>query len=485
MHRNLRTALATATAAALTGGLLVAMAGPAAAAPSGLDGDFNGDGYRDVAVTAPLAHVSGKGGAGAVTVLYGSPAGAGANKVQTLTQDSAGVPGAAEKDDQFGAHTAPGDFNGDGYADLAVGAPGEDAGDDANGGTVVILWGGSAGLSGGTTVSDPSRSSHDWFGQVVAAGDYNGDGRDDLAIASDINKVDIYRGGFTKSGSTGGRYTVTAPILPVPGIDIFNLTPGDVDADNRTDLVVDGYEGDSDGEYSYNANYWLPGSSSGITTSGSRKLPAGVISDIGDVNGDGYGDIVIGNSWDAGTNTAGTSKGGSVDVVYGASYGPEGGTERVNQNTAGVPGDNETGDGFGYEVTLGDINGDGHDDLVIGAPGEDLGGIADTGMVSVIYGGAAGLSETGSQSLHQDTAGVPGSSEEGDGFGGEVLLSDVTGDGKADLTVGLPWENDSNGYAVAFTSDGLKINAAGRGIGLGAVGVSSSGNPMLGFHVNG
>ncbi|MFC8371643.1 FG-GAP-like repeat-containing protein [Streptomyces sp. NPDC057238] len=484
MHKNLRTALATATASALTGGLLVAMAGPASAAPSGIDSDFNGDGYRDVAVTAPLASVSGKGSAGAVTVLYGSPQGAGASKTQTLTQDSAGVPGAAEKDDQFGAHTAPGDFNGDGYADLAVGAPGEDAGTDANGGTVVILWGGSGGLAGGTTVSDPTRSIHDWFGQVVAAGDYDGDGKADLAIASDINKIDIYRGGFTKSGSTGGRYTVTAPILKVSGTDIFNLTPGDTNADGRTDLVVDGFEGDSQSDYSYNANYWLPGSSSGITTSGAQKLPAGVISDIGDVNGDDYGDIVIGNSWDPGTETPGTAKGGSVDVVYGTSYGPDG-IERVNQNTAGVPGSNETGDNFGYEVTLGDINGDGHDDLVIGAPGEDLGEFEDAGMVTVIYGGAAGLLETGSQSLHQDTPGVPGGNEEGDGFGGEVLLSDVTGDGKADLTVGIPWENDSNGQAVTFNSDGLKINATGRGIGLGTVGLSSAGYPMYGFHVNG
>ncbi|MGC0376052.1 FG-GAP-like repeat-containing protein [Streptomyces sp. SAI-229] len=484
MHKNLRTALATATAAALTGGLLVALAGPASAAPSDIDSDFNGDGYRDVAVTAPFASVGGKGGAGAVTVLYGSPQGAGAGKIQTLTQDSAGVPGAAEKDDQFGAHTAPGDFNGDGYADLAVGAPGEDAGTDANGGTVVILWGGSGGLSGGTTVSDPTRSVHDWFGQVVAAGDYNGDGKADLAISSDINKIDIYRGGFTKSGSTGGRYTITAPILKVPGTDIFNLTPGDIDADGRTDLVVDGFEGDSGGDYSYNANYWLPGSSSGLTASGAQKLPAGVISDIGDVNGDGYGDIVIGNSWDPSTETPGTAKGGSVDVVYGTSYGPDG-IERVNQNSAGVPGSNETGDNFGYEVSLGDINGDGHDDLVIGAPGEDLGEFEDAGMVTVLYGGDAGLLETGSQSLHQDTPGVPGGNETGDGFGGEVLLSDVTGDGKADLTVGLPWENDSNGYAVTFNSDGLKINTTGLGIGLGAAGLSSAGYPMFGFHVNG
>ncbi|WP_371791319.1 integrin alpha [Streptomyces sp. NBC_01471] len=116
MHRQLRTALATAAAAALTGGLLVVTASTATAAtPSGTRGDFNGDGYGDVAVTAPLASVNGTSGAGSVSILYGSKSGAGAAKVQTVSQNSAGVPGAAEKDDTFGGTAAAGDFNGDGY----------------------------------------------------------------------------------------------------------------------------------------------------------------------------------------------------------------------------------------------------------------------------------------------------------------------------------------------------------------------------------
>ncbi|KAF3466542.1 FG-GAP repeat protein [Streptomyces sp. Tu 3180] len=135
--------------------------------------------------------------------------------------------------------------------------------------------------------------------------------------------------------------------------------------------------------------------------------------------------------------------------------------------------------------TDGDFDGDGHDDLVVGAPGEDLDGIKDAGMVSVIHGFEGGLSETGTQALEQGTPGVPGNSEENDGFGGEVLLSDVTGDGRADLTVGVPWENSANGYAVVFESDGSRIGTAGRGIGLTDAGLSSEGYPLFGFHVNG
>ncbi|MFE7274177.1 FG-GAP-like repeat-containing protein [Streptomyces sp. NPDC057623] len=479
MRKNLRTAVATAAAGALTGGLLVVAAVPAAAA-SGLEGDFNGDGYQDVAVSAPRASVAGHATAGSVTVLYGSPTGAGAGKIQSLSQNSAGVPGGAEAGDGFGSHTSAGDFNGDGYADLAVGVPGEDVGSDTDGGTAVILWGGSAGLSGGTTVSDPAPGSHDSFGAPLAAGDYNGDGRADLAVGSDQNTVDVYRGGFTKSGATGGHYKVTTPVLKVQGNDIFNLTPGDVNNDGRTDLLVDGYEGETSGDYYFNANYYLPGSTGGVTTSGAHKLPAGLISDIGDIDNDGYGDIVIGNHWDASSDSAGAAKGGAVRVVWGTSAGPNGGTGTLEQNSDGIPGTSETGDAFGWELSLGDINGDGYDDLAIGSPGEDLNGVADAGMVSVLYGSTSGFQGGPAQSLAQDTPGVPGDNEKGDGFGGELLLTDTTGDGKADLTVGLPYENNRDGYVVAFASDGSKISTSGRGIGLTAAQVSASGTPLFG-----
>ncbi len=483
MSKRLRVALATACASALTGGLFIAGAGSASAV-TGLQGDFNGDGYRDVAVSAPYAAVNGHTGAGSVSVLYGSPDGAGAGQIQTVSQDSPGVPGAAETDDDFGGFSATGDFNGDGYADLAVSAMGEDAGSDIDGGTAVILWGSQSGLTGGTTVPDPARSSHDYFGSLLAAGDYDGDGRTDLAVASDNNKLDVYRGGFTPDGAAGGHYTVTTPVLPVKGLDMFNLTPGDVNADGRTDLLVDGFDGDAVNTTSYNQNYYVPGATSGLTAAGAVRLPAGVISDIGDVNGDDYGDVVIGNDWDAGTDSAGISKGGAVEVVYGTSSGP-GGEDTVTQDSTGVPGTSESGDSFGYEVSMGDVDGDGYDDLAIGSPGEDLNGVVDAGMVTVLHGSSTGFQEPRAQALAQDTPGVPGDNEKGDGFGGEVFLSDTTGDGKADLTVGVPWENGGNGYVVAFTSDGTQLDTAAHGIGLTAAQVSSAGTPYFGAQLAG
>ncbi|MEU4038466.1 FG-GAP repeat protein [Streptomyces collinus] len=140
--------------ALITGPLFVP--GQAVASPIGTPADFNGDGYRDVVLPAPAATVSGKKGAGAVVVLYGSANRVSAQKRAVITQDTAGVPGAAETDDFFGAATASADLNMDGYADLIVGAPFEDNGTTAEAGAVTVLWGGRRGLSKATTLRPPS-----------------------------------------------------------------------------------------------------------------------------------------------------------------------------------------------------------------------------------------------------------------------------------------------------------------------------------------
>jgi hypothetical protein len=87
-------------------------------------GDFNGDGFDDLAVGAPLENVSGINAAGAVSIIYGSRRGLSASGNQFWHENVSGVDGAAANDDRFGIALAAGDFNGDGFDDLAIGVPG-------------------------------------------------------------------------------------------------------------------------------------------------------------------------------------------------------------------------------------------------------------------------------------------------------------------------------------------------------------------------
>ncbi|MGW2716185.1 FG-GAP and VCBS repeat-containing protein [Streptomyces sp. NPDC001492] len=486
MHKPLRLALATATAVALTGGLLTFSAVNATAADSTHvpQADFNGDGIGDVAFSAAGAYVSGHKTAGQVVVLYGTATGVSSAKRSTISQNTTGNPGTAEAGDAFGSETAYADFNGDGYDDLAVGSPGEDVGSDTDGGGLVILWGSASGITGkGTGIADPAPSSHDYWGKNLAAGDFDGDGKADLAVGSSASTLYVYKGGFTTSGTPGGRYTIKPPIQS--GGDAngpLNLTAGDVNGDQRTDLVVDGYETQTD--YGWNRNYYIPGTASGLSVASAQALKPGVITAIGDINADGYGDIVSGAYWDTttsdGTTIPDSGKGGKVWVTYGSGGGP-GNSTGITQDTGNVPGGAENKDWFGSELDLGDINGDGFLDLAIGVAGEDFGSAANTGAVTVLYGTSTGLNTTsGAQSFAQSTPGVPGNDEDDDEFGLDVKLDDVTGDGKADLVVGS-YENAGNGAVTYLPSDGTVITTTGsRAISPSTSGVSTTGTPAFG-----
>jgi len=152
-------------------------------------GDFNGDGYGDLAVGIPGEDINTVANAGAVSILYGSAAGLSATGDQLWHQDSSGIEGAAEANDNFGSALAAGDFNGDGRADLAVGVPYENVGAVADAGAVNILYGSAAGLSASgdqlwdqeSTDIEGAAETGDNFGWALAAGDLNGDGRADLA----------------------------------------------------------------------------------------------------------------------------------------------------------------------------------------------------------------------------------------------------------------------------------------------------------------
>ncbi|WP_431034975.1 FG-GAP repeat protein [Streptomyces sp. P6-2-1] len=485
MPSHLRTALAATAAFALTGGLLTLTAGAATAAsakvPGRVDADFNSDGYADVAVSASHATVAGHKNAGAVAVLYGGKSG---TRTATYTQNSAGVPGGAEADDYFGADTAFGDFNRDGFDDLVVGVPGEDVGKDKDGGTAVILWGSKTGLSGGTTLKDPRPTQHDNYGAPLEAGDFDGDGRDDIAAGTTSGSavVDILRGSFSRTNGSGGprAYTVTPAVWSGKGAGVKNLHSGDVNGDGKEDLIVNGYAKSDD----LDANYWLPGSASGATTKGAQRLPAGFITDIGKTDNDGYADIVTGLEWDSGIGHA--HKGGTALIIHGTRNGPASGKiQTFTQDTAGVPGAGEKNDCFGSELDLGDVNGDGKLDLIVGAPGETVDGKKGTGAVTVLFNKAdgSGITGTGSLFLSQNTAGVPNDDEANDGFGSEVHIDDLNGDKKGDLIIAAPWENGNGAVYPLLTQPNGKSFKGKAGVYVSTVGISTAGTPVFGHNM--
>lgn len=185
-----------------------------------VSGDFNDDGFDDLAIGAPLEDIVATGdNAGAVSVAYGSSSGLSS----TASDDGTGAADqfwhqfdprqpeptltiqhpAAQQDDQYGSSLASGDFDGDGNDDLAIGVPGESVAGLSEAGSVNMLYGSAAGLQdeaphdqnwhqNSSAIKDTVEAS-DKFGAAVAAGDYNGDGYEDLASGvadEDIGSVD-------------------------------------------------------------------------------------------------------------------------------------------------------------------------------------------------------------------------------------------------------------------------------------------------------
>ncbi|TPQ15889.1 hypothetical protein FGD71_044720 [Streptomyces sporangiiformans] len=473
----------------MTGGLVSLSAGTASAAAGSSatqphQADFNNDGYPDIAVSAPVASVNGREGAGQITVFHGSASGISASRHTNITQNSTGVPGTAEAGDGFGSSTSPGDFNSDGYTDLAVGTPGEGVDGDAGAGTVAVLWGSSSGLKSGTTIADPAPGSHDDFGYDVAAGDFDGDTKTDLAVSDSSNIVRTFKGGIAKSGAVGSRTAVTTPVRDTHPYHVNKITAGDVDADGMDDLVVSGNNKSGDDHL---VSYLLPGTAAGLGTS-TAELDGGVVSDIADLNGDGFGDVVTGLASDLLEAQPGMSTGGNIHITYGSATGPAGEATILSQATEGVPGTAEVGDQFGWDLSVGDINGDGYSDIAVGVAFEDgaASGTGDSGAVTVLYGSAAGVTTAGAQQFTQATAGVPGSSEYKDMFGGDVLLSDLNADGKSDLTIGVMGENEGNGAITVLKSNGTKLTTTGAvSISPSGVGVSTAGYPQFGAILGG
>jgi hypothetical protein len=453
-----RTTLLLATA--LTTGLLTALpAATATAAPSGLSGDFNGDGYRDLAIAAPVAKVSGKSGAGYVAVVYGTKSGLDTARRQIISQATTGVPGNPASGDYFGDRLTTGDLDGDGYTDLVVGVHSERIGSTDSYGNVTVLWGGASGLKGASNLSSPMPRYRNELGWALAAGDFDGDGHTDLAVGNNATpSLNVFRGPFTRKGKAAALVGIDT--IAQTTIYADKLIAGDVNADGRSDLLVMGQEETASGDYRTRSVLYT-GSVTGTLKVG-KKLAGGYDAAIADVNKDGYGDIVTGNFMEKSATEPNGGLGGAVTVTYGAAGGLSSRTPvRITQDTAGVPEKGEKGDGFGWSVSAGDVNGDGYADIAVGAEDETLGSARKAGTVTVLRGSASGLTGGGAKVFSQNTAGVPGTAETLDYFGGAVRLVDANGDGRAELVASASNEDKGAGAVWFFKSTTAGITAGG------------------------
>ncbi|WP_329254074.1 FG-GAP-like repeat-containing protein [Streptomyces sp. NBC_01478] len=432
--------------AVLAGGSLLPAA-PAFAVHGAVPGDFNGDGYRDAVLPAPGADVAGKEAAGAVVILYGSSSGLSATHRKTITQNTAGVPGTAEAGDWFGGSTATADLNRDGYGDLVVSAPYEDTARGKDAGLVTVLWGGKNGLTTATDLPAPSDYL-ERFGIDLSALSIGAGSRTQVAVAGSEGSL-VFKGPFSRTGTFGSiaREDVTASPASV--------ALGDFDGNAVLDLAVatQGLSDLSGGEV-----YVDP-----ATTFRQPKRGNGLIAASGDVNGDGYADLVVGDPWEPDVAGVDGALGGRVLVYYGTARGIAFDAEPVQltQDTAGVPGASEKEDEFGGALAVADLNRDGLADIVVGAPSEGVAGKTRAGAVTVIPGRRTGALGTGAYSFTQDTAGVPGASEIDDFFGTTVSVGDVNNDGKPELFVSASGENLDTGAVWVIPGGTSRPTATG------------------------
>ncbi|MGW6906855.1 FG-GAP repeat protein [Streptomyces sp. NPDC054940] len=440
---------------------------PAAAVHGAAPGDFNGDGYRDAVLPAPGANVSGKEAAGAVVVLYGSASGLSATRRKTVTQNTSGVPGTAEAYDRFGAATATADLNRDGYADLVVTSPYEDTAKGTNSGAVTVLWGGSGGLTSGTDLPTPSDAPG-YYGLDVAALSTGAGAKTQVMVGGYDGSV-RFQGPFSRKGTFGSA----ALNQDTPSMESVAL--GDFDANGTPDRVVVTARGSglSGGDV-----YVDPATGSSPLADGN-----GLISATGDINGDGYADLAVGDPDEPEVAGADGVLGGRVLVWYGSATGiaADARPVQITQNTASVPGTSEKYDAFGGSLAVADLNRDGLADLVVGAPYETLGAKRRAGAVTVIPGRASGALGSGSYSFSQDTSGVPGASETDDFFGTTVAAGDVNKDGRPELFVGAAEENDSTGAVWVFPGGSARPTATGsRVFTANSVGLTQPDSTLLG-----
>ncbi len=471
-------------------------------------GDVNGDGLIDVIVGTFSDDPNGVD-SGAAFVVFGKTTST-AVQLSAVEAGTGGfvINGVSAGDRAGGAVSAAGDVNGDGLADVIVGAGADDPNGSASGasfvvfgkttGTVVQLSTVESGTGGfvirGASTDDLSGCS------VSSAGDVNGDGLTDLIVGNRSGAPNGVLSGAayvvfgktsgtvvelsTVAGGTGGFAIQGASAGDQTGISV--LSGGDVNGDGLADLVVGAHTADPNGDRSGVA-YVVFGKTTGTTVQLSNVIAGSggfvmkgvsaidyagfAVSAVGDVNGDGLSDVIIGAFGD---DLRGSSSGNAF-VVFGKTNSTAVQLSTVEAGTGGfVINGFSAGDEAGRSVSaVGDINGDGLADVMVGVRRADVSG-NNSGASYVVFGKTSGTA----LELSSIGAGVGGFVIQGvsaNDYAGVSIAAagDVNGDGLADLIVGA-YKDDPNGdlSGASFVIFGSS-NWVGSSVTLGTSGVDT------------
>jgi len=447
-------------------------------------GDVNGDGVEDFVIGAPYADPNGTDSGESYVVFGGAGVGVGgALELSSLNGASGFVINGIDVGDLSGwSVSTAGDVNGDGFDDLIFGARRADPNGADSGESYVVFGGPGVGagdalelssLNGGNGFVLNGIDTGDWSGwSVSGAGDVNGDGSDDIIIgAHGADPNGLFSGeSYVVFGGpgvgAGGTLELSALNgangFVITGIDTYDYSgrsvscAGDINGDGFTDLIIGAFIADPNGDRSGESYVVFGGA--GLVAGGVLELSSlngangfvinGIdagdvsgrsVSGAGDVNGDGFNDLIIGASG-AGPNGQGSA--GESHVVFGApGIGAGGALELSTLDGANgfVINGIDVGDRSGRSVSgAGDINGDGFEDLIIGAPVADPNGEF-SGASYVVFGGlgvgAGGALEL--SSLNGANGFVCNGIDAIDSSGRSVSgAGDVNGDGFDDIIIG-------------------------------------------------
>jgi hypothetical protein len=392
-------------------------------------GDINNDGFPDLIIGARQSDPGGKADAGNVYIYFGPIQGSGTVEIST-----AGAAGpditihGAEAGDQAGIGVASGDINNDGVPDLLIGARYASPGGRVHAGQGYVVFGplyeGVYDVSAIAGITLNGKAAGDECGVGVAAGDLNADGIADLVIGArhaDPNGLLDAGEAYVMYGPISlGTYELTnAADLTIEGVEFdeksgYGLGTGDVNGDGVADLIDGAWANDANGLLDAGRVYVFFGplglgtmtvSAASITVSGeAAEDHLGVDADLGDVNGDGIADLLLGASE---ADPGGRDKAGKAYVVYGplnaGAYNLPNLPRTVYNGIAAT-------DYFGIGLSAGDLNGDRLPDTVFGAFRADPSSSrANAGQVYLVFGRCGGRLPTISGTPGDDAIeGTPG-----------------------------------------------------------------------------